>query len=190
MTTLPADVLHCLVGHITSQPDLSNLCRCNRALNEIVIPCLYNSLKFSVHYPGTIARVLKSNDFFQKHCRRLSVTIDGSPDIGDESAYEEKETEELEEYWALESRAEILSCLRYVIKHCSTRGLLHFSWDIGDIDLSTSWLLDAMQYALKLSRRSLSSVDINLTASRYFSCKQNIVSESMYKSNFHPIDHS
>ena len=188
MTTLPADVLHCLVGHITSQPDLSNMCRCNRALNEIVIPRLYSSLKFSVHHAGTIARVLKSNDFFQKHCRRLSVTIVGSPGVCDEYAYEDNETEELEDYWARESRTEILYCLRYVIKHCSTRGLLHFSWDIGDIDLSKSWLLDAMQYGLKLSRRSLSSVDVNLVAGHYSSCKQNLVSEPTYKSISHWID--
>ena len=188
MTTLPADVLHCIVEHIASQGDLSVLCRCNRALNEITIPRLYSSLNFSIHEAGTFSDILDNSFLFQKHGRRLSVTDAGSAHDEELCAYEEAETEDLETKWEAREREDILYCVRDVIERCSERGLTHFSWNIGDIDLSTSWLLDAMQEGLRLSGPTLSSIDINLGV-RYPYFKRSLVSEFTCRSSFHLTNH-
>ena len=61
MTTLPTDVFDCVAKHIVSQKVLSVLCRCNRAWNEIAIPHLYYSLKFSVHEAHTFVEITHQN---------------------------------------------------------------------------------------------------------------------------------
>ena len=188
MTTLPADVLHCIVEHIASQGDLSVLCRCNRALNEITTPRLYSSLKFSIHEAVTFADIMDQNFLFEDHCRRLSVTNAGRAPSEDFGAYARAETEDLERKCDIRARGGISNCVQKVIERCSERGLTHFSWNIGDIDLSTSWLLDAMQEGLRLSGPTLSSIDINLDV-RYPYFKRSLVSEFTCRSSFRLTNH-
>ena len=188
MTTLPADVLHCIVEHIASQGDLSVLCRCNRALNEITTPRLYSSLNFSIHEADNFVDIMDHNLLFRKYCRRLSVTNAGRAHSDDYRAYEEAETKDLETKWDVRAREGIFYCVRDVIERCSERGLTHFSWDIGNINLSTSWLLDVMQEGLRLSGPTLSSIDINLGV-RYPYFKRSLVSEFTCRSSFHLTNH-
>ena len=163
MTTLPTDVFDCVAKHIVSQKVLSVLCRCNRAWNEIAIPHLYYSLKFSVHEAHTFAEITYQNDLFGKHCRQLVVTSRGQAEGDDGSAYEDKYTEDLDKR-AYRARESIDFDLYNILRRCSSRGLIHFSWDIDYINRRTSWLLNATHHwrCLQLSTGSIRSLDINL----------------------------
>ena len=176
MATLPTDVFHCIAKHIVSKTDLSVLCRCNRAWNEIAIPHLYYSLNFSVHEAHTFAEITYQNDLFGKHCRQLVVTSRGQAEGDDGSAYEDKYTEDLDKR-AYRARESIDFDLYNILRRCSSRGLIHFSWDIDYINRRTSWLLNATHHwrCLQLSRGSIRSLDINLDGDEG-ACKDSLVS--------------
>lgn len=120
-----------VASYLSSPADISSLSRCNKILHDITIPYLYRDIEFSAFKVSTLVKTLKSDGTLSRHCRSLSVTLNGNPLDEEHAAY----TVSSPHSNLTTLRERILSDVEYVIYECSAhKKLTRFSWHLVATD--------------------------------------------------------